>query len=220
MSRVTALIPRLGFSALRGATPSTDGTTDVEAHLRQGPGFVVLHRLVDPEAIDRALRLLNLEIVKRGLSATEIGHCSQTTFFPHLRWESEVLDLRVEVEKVLPPRPGEEWADAQLLLRFPDEAEEWPLTPHVDDLPPWAGDRSYRAIVGVALSSSQQADGCLTVWPRSHVGMDEEPIPVELDAGDVVVMHPALRHSATLNSGGKVRYAVYFRLLHASTSNR
>lgn len=71
------------------------------------------------------------------------------------------------------PRPGfsagGEWADAQLLLRLPDEAEEWPLTPHVDD---------------------------------------------------VVVMQPALRHSASLNTRGKVRYAVYFRLLHASSSSR
>lgn len=114
------------------------------------------------------------------------------------------------------PREAEEWADPQLLIRFPDEAHDWPLTPHVDDPPPWAPDRSYRAICGVALSRSLAADGCLAVWPGSHLGRSEGPILIELNTGDAVLMHPALQHSSTLNRGGRVRYAVYFRLLTES----
>lgn len=216
MARVAALIPRLPFSVQREATPDAGKITDIDAHLSEGAGYVVLHRLLAPEVVDSVLRLLNLEIVRRGLSTSEIGQCSQSTFFPHLRWEPEILGLRSEIEKIVPPREGEQWADAQLLLRFPDEATEWPLTSHVDALPHWAPDRSYRAIVGAALSSSKQADGCLVVWPRSHVGAESDPTPVELSAGDVVIMHPALRHSGSLNTGGTVRYAIYFRLLHAS----
>lgn len=216
MARVAALVPRLPSSVQRETTPNAETITDIDAHLSQGLGYVVLHRLVAPGVVDSVLRLLNLEIVRRGLSASEIGECSQSTFFPHLRWEPEILSLRAKIEQVVSPRTGEQWADAQLLLRFPDEAPEWPLVSHVDALPPWATDRSYRAIVGAALSSSKQADGCLAVWPRSHLGADSRPTPVELSAGDVVIMHPALRHSGTLNMGGTVRYAIYFRLLHAS----
>lgn len=36
---------------------------------------------------------------------------------------------------------------------------------------------------------------------------------MELDAGDMVIMHPNLPHCSGLNRGGAVRYAAYFRLL-------
>ena len=178
-------------------------------------GFVVWHEVIPLDVIERSLRVLNLEIARQGLTPEEIVRCSGSTFFPHLRWEADILALRSPIEALLPPGPGEQWADAQLLLRFPDEADEWPLRPHVDDLPPWAGDRSYRAIVGVPLSPSAAANGCLVVWPGSHLGPGAPPIHVELEPGDVVVMHPELQHSGTLNRGGTVRYSVYFRLLTA-----
>ena len=74
---------------------------------------------------------------------------------------------------------------------------------------------SYRAIFDVPLSSSGPANGCLVVWPGSHLGPGGPPTHVELDPGDVVVLQPGLHHSGTLNAGGTVRYAVYFRLLTA-----
>ena len=181
--------------------------------LERGPGYVVRPGCVAPAVADRALRLLNLEIMRRGLSPEDITEGARSTFFPHLRWEPDILALRDEVEAALAPRAGEEWADPQLLLRFPDEARSWPLTPHVDAPPAWAPTRRYREIAGVALSRSSVQDGCLTVWPGSHRGGAEPPVPIELAAGDVVVMHPMLGHSSTLNRGGRVRYAVYFRLL-------
>ena len=198
-----------------GAAPSDDRAAR-STDLGGQQGYVVWRQLIPLEAIERSLRLLNLEIVRRGLTPEEIYHCGHSTFFPHLRWEPDILALRALVEELLQPAPDEQWADAQLLLRFPDEAEEWPLAPHVDDLPPWAGDRAYKAIAGVPLSPSAANNGCLVVWPGSHLGRDGSPTRVELEPGDVVVMHPALQHSGTLNTGGSVRYAVYFRLLTAS----
>lgn len=188
--------------------------------LEGGPGFVVHRELIGSDAVEGVLRLLNLEISRGGLTPDEISRCSRSTFFPHLRWERQVVSLRTQVEQVVAPAVGEQWADSQLLLRFPDEAEQWPLIPHVDELPPWALDRCYRAIVGVALSPWSRRDGCLAVWPYSHADVDSEPVPVELDPGDVVVMHPGLHHSSTLNTGGRIRYAVYFRLLGPPASDR
>ncbi len=204
-----------GLGAGSGSTRDDPSTTVGGQPIGGADGFEVWRQVIPPEAIERSLRVLNLEIVRRGLTPEEIVRCGGSTFFPHLRWEPDILALRAPIEERVPPDGDEQWADAQLLLRFPDEAEEWPLTSHVDDLPPWAGDRSYRAIFGVPLSPSAATNGCLVVWPGSHLGRAGSPIHVELEPGDIVVMHPALQHSGTLNKGGAVRYAVYFRLLSA-----
>lgn len=180
-------------------------------------GYLVYRGAVPEDVLERALRRLNLEILRCGLSPEQIDEWKYATFWPTVRSEPEIVALRQPVAKVLRPADDEVWGDAQLLLRFPDEAEEWPLAPHTDELPEWAGDRRYEAIVGIALSRSRERDGCLAVWSGSHRGEADGGIDlVELDAGDVVVLHPDLQHSSTLNRGGTIRYAVYLRLLAAT----
>lgn len=177
-------------------------------------GFVVIPGAVATEAVDTTLRLLNLAIRRHGLTAEEIAACQQTTFFPHLRWEPEVWTvLPASAAELLCLEPGDEWAEPQLLLRFPDEDQPWPLQPHVDEPPPWAGGRSYRGIVGVALTAARSGDGAPLVSPGSHLGGTAALVAVPLEAGDALVMHPALAHSGSLNLGARVRAAVYFRLL-------
>lgn len=192
--------------------PSGD---DLRRALETGEGYVVLPGAVDDDHVEQALRRLNLEILRCGITPQQIDDWKYATFWPSIRWEPELLALREPLDRIAERRPGEEWGDAQLLLRFPDEAPDWPLTPHVDDLPDWADDRGYEAIFGISLSRAAAIDGCLAVWPGSHRGEEAEPVLVELARGDVVVMHPQLAHSSTLNRGGSIRYAVYFRLLGA-----
>jgi hypothetical protein len=198
-------------------TGGPDPSRGDDAHRRQvlaDEGYVVLRGAVGEAAITAALRLLNLTIRLRGLTAEEINVCQQTTFFPHLRWDPEVWG-------VLPPaaaeligwQEGDDWAEPQLLLRFPDEVQSWPLEPHVDQLPSWSDAKSYRGIVGIALSSAAANDGAPRVLPRSHRGEKLEPVPVPMAAGDALVMHPDLAHSGSLNLGSTIRYAIYFRLL-------
>lgn len=188
----------------------------LQAELASGPGYVVLPGLVDDERVEAALRRLNLEILRCGISAAQIEEWKYATYWPSIRWDPEIVALRGPLEAVAPADGREEWGDAQLLLRFPDEADDWPLSPHVDDLPEWADGREYELIFGVALSRATERDGCLTVWTGSHRGEDSgERELVELEAGDVVVLHPKVGHSSTLNRGGTIRYAVYFRLLGA-----
>lgn len=177
-------------------------------------GFIVMRGAVPPDLVEQALRRLNLEILRCGITAQQIEEWKYATYWPTLRHEAEILALREPLAAILQPAEDELWGDPQLLLRFPDEAEEWPLTPHTDDLPEWADGRRYEAIVGVALSRSRAADGCLAVWPGSHrAEVGDEVELVELDAGDIVIMHPDLAHTSTLNRGGTIRYAVYVRLL-------
>lgn len=181
-------------------------------------GFVVLRRAVQPDAVARALRLLNLAIRRQGLTPEQIAAYQLATFFPHLRWEPEVWGALPPVAaELLGWQEGDEWGEPQLLLRFPDEEQPWPLEPHVDELPPWAAGRSYRGVVGVALTSAGPDDGTICVWPRSHrpdAGSDRPAMtPVALEAGDAIVMHPLLGHTGTLNLGPTIRTAIYFRLL-------
>jgi ectoine hydroxylase-related dioxygenase (phytanoyl-CoA dioxygenase family) len=178
-------------------------------------GYVVLPNAVDDEAVQAALRLLNLAIRRHGLSAEEISTCQQSTFFPHLRWEPEVWGvLPAKAAEILGWAEGDEWAEPQLLMRFPDEDQPWPLMPHVDQTPPWADGRVYRGIVGVALTPAGERDGTPHVWPGSHRGgLSGDPVPVPLAAGDALIMHPALEHCGSLNLGPATRCAVYFRLL-------
>jgi hypothetical protein len=199
----------------RDAHGSTSARARIRAELASGPGYVVLRGLLDQELTDAALRRLNLEILRCGITAEQIEEWKYATFWPSLRWEPEILALRRPIEALTPAGPGEEWGDPQLLLRFPDEATDWPVTPHVDHLPEWAGGRAYEMIFGAALTRAAARDGCLTVWAGSQRGQEGEPEVVELDAGDVVVLHPDLGHSSTLNRGGTIRYSVYFRLLGA-----
>jgi hypothetical protein len=178
-------------------------------------GYVLLPSAVDADAVARALRLLHLAIRRHGLTAEEIVSCQESTFFPHLRWEPEVWGvLPPKAAEVLGWVEGDEWAEPQLLMRFPDEDQPWPLMPHVDQTPPWAEGRSYRGIVGVALTAAGERDGTPHVWPGSHHGTRSgDPVPVPLQPGDALIMHPALEHSGSLNLGPTIRCAVYFRLL-------
>lgn len=187
-------------------------------------GWVVLADAVPAAAVRACRRLLGLAIRHHGLTPEQIAHGQAVGFFPHLRWEPAVWDVLPDVAaELLGWQQGDDWAEPQLLLRFPDEQQPWPLEPHVDAVPPWAHDRRYRGVVGVALTDAGPDDGAVVVWPGSHRGAPREPRPVALRAGDAVVLHPELGHSGSLNTGDTIRTAVYFRLLTgpaAATADR
>lgn len=194
---------------------------ELRSHL-ETDGYALMKAAVAPGAVVAALRMLGLAMRRHGLSAAEIAECQQTTFYPHLRWEPEVWAvLPATAGGLLGEEAGDEWAEPQLLLRFPDEDGSWPLVPHVDEPPAWAGGRAYRGVVGVALTDAGEHDGVATVWPGSHrqpaaaCNPEGGDVRVAMEAGDALLMHPLLRHAGTLNLGARVRHAVYFRLLAA-----
>ena len=170
-------------------------------------GYEVLRGVVPPEAVDRTLRHLHLDLVRNGAPADTLGGWIWAAhWFPHLKWDDEVVGLLEHVPEEL--RSGE-LCDPQILLQPPDSAEEVELTPHVDQEPPWADGRPYLRILGVALSPNRRSNGGLVVWPLDG----SEPAAVELEPGDVVVMDPNLPHTSGLNREGAIRYAAYFRFL-------
>jgi hypothetical protein len=173
----------------------------------QKRGYTLLTKVVPKEAVEAALRHIHLDVVRRGLPAETLGSWLWSSqWFPHLRWDPPIVGLAWHLPEEL--REGE-MCDPQIVLQPPDEGDEHPLTPHVDQEPDWAAGRRYRGIVGVALTPSHAANGGLVVWPFDRDGGE----PVELAPGDVVVMHPRLPHTSGLNREGSIRYAVYFRFL-------
>jgi ectoine hydroxylase-related dioxygenase (phytanoyl-CoA dioxygenase family) len=170
-------------------------------------GWAVVRNAVPRVAIETALRRLHLDVVERGLPKEVFDdYLHRMCWFPHLRWEPEIVALAEHLPADL--RRGE-MCEPQILLQPPDAVEEWPIEPHVDELPPWASDRDYDVIVGVALSPNHEANGGVRVWPFDGDG----PVPLELRTGDLLVMHPKLPHSGGLNREGSIRYAIYFRFL-------
>jgi hypothetical protein len=170
-------------------------------------GYEVIRGTVPQDAVDRLLRHVHLDVVKRGLPQEWLSEWLWNAhWFPHLRWDDEVTAL---LEHLPPELRDGELCDPQILLQMPDEATELELESHVDREPDWANGRRYVRIVGVALSPSRPENGGLTVWPLDG----SEPRPVALETGDVLVMDPALPHASGLNRTGSIRYAVYFRFL-------
>jgi hypothetical protein len=172
-----------------------------------GQGYSVLRGVVPPDAVDRALRRIHLDLVRNGLTAEALGEWLWSAhWFPHIKWDPEIVALVDHLPDEL--RDGR-LCDPQILLHPPDDGEDQPLTPHVDQEPEWADGKSYRRVVGFPLTPSHLRNGGLVVWPFGS----EEPEALELEPGDVLVMDPQLPHTSGLNRAGTIRYTVYFRYL-------
>jgi hypothetical protein len=133
------------------------------------------------------------------------------------------------------------WDWGQIAVRWAHNVErESPPAPHLDGFSDGnngleAGRiHNHTATVGVFLTTTPRAfAGNLTVWPGSHrlyeqyfrdrgrraLGEPQPHIdlgaPVQLicEAGDVVLLHYELAHTAAVNTSDVDRIAVYFRLL-------
>ncbi|HZO89975.1 MAG TPA: phytanoyl-CoA dioxygenase family protein [Chthonomonadaceae bacterium] len=130
----------------------------------------------------------------------------------------------------------------QIALRFPG-TQDPPNRPraHLDGMHsphngvPEGTIQNFTMLVGVLLSDLHQPySGNFTVWPGTHHcyeryfqehtpqslldGMPPiempEPVQIQGKAGDVVLVHYELAHSAAPNVSPHVRYAIFFRLTH------
>jgi hypothetical protein len=197
------ILSELGFVAAGFGTSKAMAVTGTS-------GYEVMRHALPQEALDRVLRHIHLDIVERGLPQEWLSEWLWNAhWFPHLRWDDEVVALLEQLPADL--RSGE-LCDPQIVGQMPDELETVELRSHVDQLPDWSNGRPYLRILGVALTPNTEENGGLTVWPLDGAA----PLPVELDAGDVLVMNPRLPHASGLNRTGAIRYCVYFRFLRSA----
>lgn len=176
---------------------------------RPGPAYQTVRGIIPEAQRDTALRLLHLDLLERGASAQELGAWLwDAHWFPHLKWRPEITALA----QALPARWREgDMCDPQILLQFPHQGPVPAITFHVDREPEWARGRQYARIVGIPLSPWRAGNGGLVVE------LEGEPVAIELDPGDAVMMAAATRHSGGINLTGGVRYGVYFRWLSSSS---
>jgi len=136
--------------------------------------------------------------------------------------------------KVQPVRGG------QIALRFPASSPRTP-GPHLDGMytpsngVPKGTIANFTALVGVYLSDLAEPDaGNFTVWPGTHRLFEQyfrahgpqsllegmpaipmpAPVPITGRAGDGILCHYQLAHTAGGNGSPHIRYAVFFRLSH------
>jgi hypothetical protein len=129
----------------------------------------------------------------------------------------------------------------QIALSFPAAGPAPAPHPHLDGMytptngVPRGQISSFTLLVGVMLSDvARPLSGNLVVWPATHrlyeehfrrrgprsllEGMPDVPLPEPVSvtgrAGDVVLCHYQLGHTAGPNTSPHIRYAVYFRLEH------
>lgn len=147
---------------------------------------------------------------------------------------ADLAEAAIGAGQVMAPRNG------QIALRFPQTVAGTKLPhPHIDGIPsPLNGVQAgtlhhFTALAGVFISDvSAPFHGNFTVWPGSHRALEAhfrahgteeilrrfpsvEMAParqLEVRAGDALLAHYQLAHSAALNVGPHVRYAVFFRL--------
>jgi hypothetical protein len=170
--------------------------------------------IIPPHQVQAALRVIHLDIVRRGLDPAEYAEWRKIACpFPHLRLTGPIVGIAGTVLDALDldPIAAGVRCEPQIVFHLPDVAEHWDTPPHVDEPPPWADGRAYTRIVGVALTDWTEANGCLRLW----LGGDWRP--VELLAGDVVVLNPSTPHATGLNRTGLPRIGVYLRWLEAAT---
>jgi hypothetical protein len=165
----------------------------------------VRRTVVGLRAVEHLRRRLWLEVVRCGLTVEDMRRFhAEKCWWPSLRNEPEVAALERQLPDDL--RDGQ-LCEPQLLLHFPDEADEWPITPHVDVPPPWANGRPYLRIVAVPLTDWHDLNGTVRFWRGDTAS------PVALRPGDVCVFDGTTPHSGGLNRSGDVRVGVYYRYL-------
>ncbi len=200
-------------------------------------GYVHVPGLVPLELVARARAAIDDDLRRNYDSAREDEY-SSGTYCPaildapaitDLLWCSgarDLVDAALGLDTLIVSR-------AQIAIRWAHNLDhEAPPEPHLDGVLP---DRiaNGTAIIGVFLTTMPRAfAGNLTVWPGTHQLYERafrergpravfEPLPaIELGApeqlicaaGDVVLMHWSLAHTAAVNTSDIDRVAVYFRL--------
>jgi len=130
----------------------------------------------------------------------------------------------------------------QIALRFPQMTDP-PIVPgpHLDGMHtpmngvPKGQILNFTMLLGIMLNDvSQPYSGNLTLWPGSHYLYEDyfrkhgwetliggmppvdlpEPVQIMGNAGDIVLCHYQLGHTAAINVSPNIRYAIYFRLDH------
>ena len=201
-------------------------------------GYVKVPGIVPRAMLDAALRAIN-SLVGKGLDGDEMTELHDAAVITDLLMRTpawELAESAIGSGRIDPPRR------AQIALRFPS-LEDPPPEPigHLDGMHsehngvPKGEIRNFTMLVGIYLSDVPESyAGNFTVWPGTHHAHERyfrehgakalldgmppidlpPPVHVTGAAGDVILAHYQVAHTAVTNVSPHTRYAVFFRLRH------
>jgi Protein involved in biosynthesis of mitomycin antibiotics/polyketide fumonisin len=204
-------------------------------------GWVVIPQVVPLDMVRAAREAINSTIENHLDSIQTITHELKTDpRLTGLLQKTEAFDL---IESALGKGKVVPSLNIQAALRFPVSIIDGNnLIPHVDGFHPTQGEKTasikpFIANVGFFLNDLDQENaGNFTVWPGTHRSFAEyfkknipdpnlkfgippialpQPVQIKAKAGDMVIAHYQLAHTAATNFSQAVRYAVYIRMHHA-----
>lgn len=205
-------------------------------------GWVIIPNVIPYEMVEAARNTINSTVENYLDSIQTHAHTLKTDErLTNLLTKTNAFSL---IESALGEAKVMPSANVQCALRFPghDLQSLNNLMPHLDSFHPSKDGTPGRitpfiAIAGFFLNDIDQNDsGNFTVWPETHrqfakyfkehgadpdlkngippVGLPE-PLQIKAKAGDMILAHYQLAHTAAANISNNVRYAVYIRIHHA-----
>lgn len=205
-------------------------------------GWVVIPQVIPAEMVSSAREAINTTIENYLDSiqtrAHELKNDSRLTDMLKKTDAFSLIESALGRGKVVPS------TNVQCALRFPDHDLKSLNNPkpHIDSFHPSVDGKPgsitpFIAIAGFFLNDIDEENaGNFTVWPGTHRqfekyfkehGADPElkggippvqlppPVQIKAKAGDLILAHYQLAHTAAANISQAIRYAVYIRLHHA-----
>jgi hypothetical protein len=211
-------------------------THNQKKHLYE-KGYVVLRGVVPEIMVNEAKRSINRALDPIA-SREQLDQLRSSDILVDLYYKTPAQQL---VHSVMHSEQLEPISSTQIALRFPHLREkQGRVVPHLDGIhAPGNGVKegtiaNFTALMGVLLSDLPETDaGNFMVWPGSHLkfaeyfrehgaealleGMPridwpEPPVQIIGKAGDVVLVHYLMGHTASYNYSPNIRYAAFYRL--------
>lgn len=216
-------------------------TSEQKKHLFE-QGWVVIPQVVPAEMVQAAKNTINSTIENYLDSIQTYAHTLKTDeHLTNLLMKTDAFSL---IESALGKGKVVASTNVQCALRFPghDPKSLNNLKPHIDSFHPSKDGKPgsitpFIAIAGFFLNDIDQDNaGNFAVWPGTHrqfaeyfdkYGADPDlklgippvdlpqPVQIKARAGDMILAHYQLAHTAAANLSRDVRYAVYIRMHHA-----
>jgi Phytanoyl-CoA dioxygenase (PhyH) len=134
----------------------------------------------------------------------------------------ELLFEPAEVEEILIACLNDPWysslpedAPNYILRAYQARSSSGAMPLHIDSFIPYPGDQTIAMQVSIVLEDMSSENGSTVVVPGSHQSGEwakqealEDAVPIEAEAGDVVIWDSRLWHGATENTSGRTRWAV------------
>lgn len=189
-------------------------------------GYCRLRQVYRREQVERALELVRDWVERQSLTPDLPRLVRDTPQLWNLQSKDpyflELLFEPPQVESILVDRLNDPWysripADAPnyILRAYQARSSSGALPLHIDSFIPYAGEHPIAMQVSIVLEDSSLENGATLVVPGSHRSAEwadqaslSEAIPIQAEAGDVVLWDSRLWHGASENRTGRTRWAI------------